>query len=216
MRLLLVVSLLLLGGCNMLITKQPLYALSDAAATPQLREGVWRAKSDGKCVFTEARPVSRWPSCANGFVALHGMVRAYDHSKGKRTPTTSAFFLVGATPSVLQLPAEDKGPKGAADDPAYFYMGVRPTRTDDQGRVTAFAAWPALCGPPPPSDAKGADGKTARYGSLEPLSGLSMDKDDNDCTTASQDAIHAAVIASEAWTKPDALLTAHWVRDGDR
>ena len=215
MRLLLVVGLLLLGGCNMLITKQPLFALSDAAATPQLREGVWRAKTDAKCAFNEARPVSSWPSCASGFVAMDGKVRAYDNSKGKRRTTTSTFFLVGATPSVLQLPADDPGAKKADDDPGYFYMGVRPTSTDRQGHVTAFTFWPVLCGPPPPSDAKNADGK-ARYGSLAPLPGLTMDQDNNDCTTASQDAVHAAAAASEAWTKPDALLAAHWVRDGAR
>jgi hypothetical protein len=174
MRLLLVVGLLLLAGCNMLVTKQPLFALSDAAATPQLREGVWRAKSEVKCVFNEARPIAQWPGCANGFVALSGMVRAYDESKGKRTLTTSIFFLVGPTPSVLELPADDAGAKEAADDPGYFYMGVRPTSTDRRGHVTAFTFWPVLCGPPPPSDAKNADGK-ARYGSLAPLPGLTMD-----------------------------------------
>ncbi len=43
-----------------------------------------------------------------------------------------------------------------------------------------------------------------------------MDKEENNCTTASQEVVRAAAAESEQWTKPDSLIAAHWVRDGDR
>jgi hypothetical protein len=218
--LLIAAGLLLLGACNMVTTKTPLFGPADAAGAPQLRLGVWRGDSDHPCAVSEARPIARWPDCANAFVVQSGQLSFHDlNAQGKPTVSTTPFVLAGASPSVLQ--ATDDNPDAKADsassnDRAYFYMGLRPTKTDPQGRITAFAAWSTLCGPPPPPDAKSTDGQHTRYGSLTPLPGLTMDKDENNCTTSSPDAVRAAAAASEKWIKPDSIVGAHWVRDGAR
>jgi hypothetical protein len=219
-KLLVAVSLLLLGGCNMVTTKTPLFGPADVVGAPQLRPGVWRGDPDRQCAFDEARPIARWPDCANAFVVQDGQLSFHNlNAKGRPTVSTTPFVLAGASPSVLQATEANPDAKGASDstaDRAYYYMGLRPTKTDAQGRITAFAAWSAMCGPPPPSDAKSTDGQHARYGSLTPLPGLTMDKEENNCTTSSQDAVRAAAAASEKWSKSDSLIGAHWVRDGDR
>ena len=55
-----------------------------------------------------------------------------------------------------------------------------------------------------------------RMGTLEPLSGLTMDKDDNNCTTTSQAVVQAAAKASVQWRKPEDTTEDRWVRAGDR
>jgi hypothetical protein len=215
--LLIAASLLLLGACNMVTTKTPMFGPADAAGAPQLRLGVWRGDSDHPCTVAEALPIARWPDCANAFVIQDGVLSF--HNVNPRTVSTTPFVLAGSSPSVLQAAGDDADAKAASastDDRGYFYMGLRPTRTDPRGRITAFTAWSTLCGPPPPSGAKSTDGQHARYGSLTPLPGLTMDKDENNCTTTSKDALRAAAAASEKWTKPDSIIGAHWVRDGDR
>lgn len=214
------VSLLLLAGCNMVTTKTPLFGPADVAGAPRLKPGVWRGEPSCPCAFNEAQPITRWPDCANLFTVQDGLLSFYNRDmKGKLTVSTTPIVLAGGSPSVLQATEDDPDAKeGSAptDDRAYFYMGLRPTKTDPQGRITAFTAWSAMCGPPPPDGAKTTDGQHTRYGSLTPLPGLTMDKDENNCTTSSQDVLRAAAAASEQWTKPNSMTGAHWVRDGDR
>jgi hypothetical protein len=221
MRALLVIAgLLLLGGCNMVVTKQPVFAPADAGPM-QLRHGVWRGKADQPCDFNEARPITRWPDCAAGFVVLDDKLQMFDNGpKNKRTASDLPYVLAGASPGVLQALAQPGDSKSAGandeDGPSYFYMGVRSTATDPQGRITAFTGWSVLCGPPPPGGSLTSDGKNTRYGSLEPFPGLTMDAQENDCTPESQAALRGAAAASEQWTKPDSISSAHWVRDGNR
>lgn len=215
--LLVALSLLLLGGCNMVMTKTPLFTAADASP-PQLRLGVWRGVSDKPCRFDQTRPVARWPGCANAFVVSADKLTSFDvNSAGKHTTSTIPYVLAGGAPEVLQVHSPEDGDSAeAADDKGYVYLGLRATKTDSQGRATAFTAWSTLCGAPPPNDAKTSDGQHSRYGSLAPLSGLTMDKDENNCTAASQDAVRAAAAASEQWTKPGSMIGARWVRGGDR
>ncbi len=213
-------SLLVLGGCNVVMTKTPLFGSADAAGAPQLRLGVWRGEPDRPCAVNEALPIARWPDCANVLVVQDGLLSFHNRdAKGQPTLSSTPFVLAGGSPSVLQATEDDPDAKegsAPADRRAYFYMGLRPTKTDPKGRITAFTAWSAMCGPPPPNDAKTTDGKNTRYGSLSPLPGLTMDKQENNCTTSSKDAVHAAAAASEQWTKPESMVGAHWVRDGSR
>jgi hypothetical protein len=215
---LIVAGLLLLGACNMVVTKDPLFTAADAHP-PQLRQGVWQGlPADKPCHFDQTRAVARWPSCANAFLVTSDKLTSVDEdSAGKPTRSSMAFVLAGGSPAVLQVyNQKDSDASEAAQDKGYVYLGLKPTKTDPQGRVTAFTAWSTLCGPPPPGGAKTSDGENARYGSLTPLEGLTMDKEENNCTTTSQDALRAAAAASEAWAKPDSMIGARWVRDGDR
>jgi len=217
-RLLIIASLLLLGACNMVATKQPLFSNADAAGAAPLRPGVWRETAQKPCDFDETRPLAEWPDCADGFVVRHGQVGGYNtDANGKKTWTSSELIVAGGEPRVIQVLLKDLGVKGLGElpfGPMYLYLAARPTRFDDQGRIVAYTAWPILCGPPPPPDAKGPDGNSTRTGTLEPLPGLTMDKDANNCATTSQDVVRAAARASEQWRQT--TTEDHWVHDGDR
>jgi len=218
-RILIALGLLLLGGCNMVVTKTPLFAKSDTAGVPQLRPGIWIEQSDKPCDFDPAKPLADWPDCAKGAIVLDGKVGGYNaDADGKKTLTTTDLVVAGGDPRIVQIRMDDLELKGLGDvplGPMYLYMAARPTKTDETGRITAYVAWPILCGSPPPQNAKTSAGGM-RFGTLKPLPGLTMDKDDNNCTTTSQDVVRAAAAASEKWTSPDNLSAEHWVREGDR
>jgi hypothetical protein len=221
MRLLLAIaSLALLGACNMVVTKAPLFSKADTAGLAQLRPGVWRETTDKPCDFDETKPLADWPGCANGFITKDGQVGGYDtDANGKKTWSSLELIVAGGEPRVMQVLMKELGVKGLGDlpfGPMYLYVAAHPTKTDAQGRIVAYSGWPILCGPPPPPDAKGPDGNSVRTGTLKPLPGLTMDKDGNNCTTTSQAAVQAAAKTSEQWQDSNATTENHWVRDGDR
>jgi len=219
-RALIVLSLALLGACNMVTTRAPLFARADEVGAPKLRPGLWVGKPDSGCKLVPSRPLAKWPSCANGFVVARHQVGSYDKdSRGRRTWKTAPYWLVAGEPAVLQLrmtDAEIVGPGASTTAVTYVYLAMRPTKTDSAGQVTAYDAWLVLCGPPPPSDAKSPDGKLERFGTLNPVAGMTMDDSGDDCTTTSPQAVRAAAAPSESWTGPNSHLGAHWVRDGAR
>jgi hypothetical protein len=217
---LIVLGLALLGACNMVTTKTPLFAPSDAVGAPRLRPGLWADSPDGDCKLVSSRPLAKWPSCAHGFAVTPDTAGSYDKdSHGKLTWSTAPYLLAGGDPAVLQLRMTDAdivGPGASITAVSYVYLAIRPTKTDSAGRVTAYDGWLVLCGPPPPSDARSPDGKSARYGTLEPVPGMVMDDSGEDCTTTSSQALRTAAAASETWHGPNAHMRAHWVRDGAR
>jgi hypothetical protein len=219
-RILIIASLLLLGACNMVVTKDPMFTKADTGGF-RLREGVWNEPSSSPCDFDETKPLAQWPDCAKGVVVTKDQIGAWDtDAKGARTWRSSDVIFAGGQPPVAQVHLQDMEMKGVGDLPIspslYLYLALRPTKTDDAGRVTAYTGWPILCGPPPPDGAKGPDGTSPRMGTLAPLPGLTMDKDGNNCTPASREALRAAGVASEKWAKPDSMTVTRWVRDGDR
>jgi hypothetical protein len=215
MRLVLIVaSLGLLGGCNVLMTQNPLLTGADAAGAPPMRPGVWAEELKPDCQADLSQPLASWPSCADGFVVLPGgKVGTFQQQDGKPAWVTSDLVMAAGDPLLLQARME-ANIGGGVQPAAYIYAGARPTRFDDQGRVVELTTWPVLCGPPAPADAKNPDG-TQRYGTLQPADGLTMDPQGNDCTTTSGDAARAAAKASEAWNTPTGLSHDHWVREGD-
>jgi hypothetical protein len=216
--LLLLTALLLLGACNMVVTKDPLFSKADPPLA--LREGIWREPSDGPCDVDESKPLADWPGCAKGSVIAKGKVGGWEtDDKGVRTWRTSDVVFAAGRPAVAQVHLTDLEMKGVGDLPIkpsfYLYLVIRPTKTDDAGRIIAYTGWPIFCGPPPPDGSKGPDGTSPRMGTLQPLPGLTMDKDGANCTTASQDVLRAAGAASEAWAESGSTTVTHWVRDGD-
>jgi hypothetical protein len=219
-RFLITAGLLLLGACNMVITKDPVFTRSNASGLP-LREGIWREASDSPCDFDETKPLAQWPDCAKGSVVAKGQIGAWDtDDKGVRTWKTSDVVFADGRPPVAQVHLQDMDLKGLGDVPIkpslYLYLVIRPTKTDEAGRITAYTGWPIFCGPPPPEGSKGPDGSSPRMGTLAPLPGLTMDKQGDDCTTASPDALRAAGVASEKWAAAGSMTVTRWVRDGDR
>lgn len=218
-RILIFASLLLLGACNMVVTKQPLFSTADAAGAAQLRPGVWRETPQSPCDFDETKPLADWPGCANGFIMRDGEAGGYNiDANGKKTWTSSELIFAGGEPRVIQVLMKDLGVKGLGElpfGPMYLYVAAHPTSLDEQGRIVAFTVWPILCGPPPPPDAKGRDGNAMRTGTLKPLPGLTMDKDNNNCTTSSQAVVRAAAKASADWQGSSPATEDRWIRDSD-
>jgi hypothetical protein len=110
----------------------------------------------------------------------------------------------------VEVGDESDGPKG------YVYVGVRPLKTDAQGRIVEYKAWPALCGPPPKPD---PTGEKSAVITDQLIAGLVADKDKQDCIASAQGPVRVAVVQSEALGGDEdnrGRDTAHWVRDGDK
>jgi hypothetical protein len=208
-------ALSLLGACNVVMTKTPLFTKADAAGAPKLRPGVWSEDPAPDCALDESKPLTDWPDCANGFVVIDDATfGGYGKEDGKRVWSTVSALLVGGDPMVFQIHATGDATPGTSPD-AYVYSGLAPAKLDAQGRIVATLSWPVQCGKPPPADAKTPDG-SQRTGTLDPLPGLTMDADGSNCTTTSPAALRAAAKASRKWTVPGETTAAHWVRDGDK
>jgi hypothetical protein len=226
---LIVVGLGLLSACNVVMTKDPLFTQSDAAGAPSLRPGVWVFFKDTDCKVDESRPFTEWPDCAGG-----GLVTAAGNVKGRKANAPAGeledntFVLAAGDPRIMQLQvdvdlsvqadatatgdATASASSSAAHSRPYGYGAVRPTKFDDQGRITAFTLWPIQCGPPPPKNKNGEDVAAA---TLKPLPGIEMKPGDAVCTTRSVSALRNAAKASEAWA-PQARGDSHWIRDAQR
>jgi len=213
-RIFVLAALTLLGACIMVFTKEPVFAAADGRGAPAMRPGVWDSDPNPGCQRDEAKPVSQWPSCANGFVVLddHTIGSFYDET-GKPAWTTSDYVLASGKPRVFQV-------HFTSDDPltpsAFFYAGFEPTKLDDAGRIVAGQTWFVVCGPPPPAQAStsGDGAQQQRVGTLHPFAGLTMDKDGVNCMPASPDALRNAARGSHALTAAKDISNAHWVRDG--
>lgn len=198
----LALAAVMLGGCNAAITTKPLFTAADEAGAPEIRAGVWRFDAGPPCKVDETRPLIEWPDCAAGAALKRGLAGFYDRKTGSPVLTYQPLVLTAGTPRIAQSEIVVSGALKLDANP-YGYAGVRPTRFDNEGRITAIAFWVVQCGPPPP----GGDGMTAR-----PLPGMIMKKDDPVCIAASPQALRAAAAVSEPWSpKP---LTARWIRDG--
>jgi hypothetical protein len=212
---LMIAALAVLGACNIVTTKTPLFTKADAVGAARLRPGLWDEDAAADCTVDESKPLTDWPGCANSFVVIDDATfGGYSDENGKRVWSTASALLVGGDPMVFQIHATGDAKPGATPD-AYVYSGVTPSKLDAQGRIVATLSWPVQCGKPPPADAKNPDGGQ-RTGTLEPLPGLTMDADGANCTTASPAALRAAAKASRKWTAPGETTAAHWVRDGDK
>lgn len=213
-------ALALLGACNMVVTKDPVFAKADAVGAPQMRPGVWSSGSATDCQFDEAKPLKDWPGCADGFlVKRDGTFAEFSGQAGKQALAPTDVMLAAGEPRIMQVHLMP-----GADDPlmpsAYLYAGLEATRRDDQGRIVAARAWIVMCGPPRPTDdaaaAKGSSGGQSQLGTLHPFAGLTMDKDGNNCSPASKDALRNAAHESLALAAPKDISPAHWVRDGEK
>jgi hypothetical protein len=228
-RILAIASLALLGACNVVMTKDPLFTHADEAGAPPLRPGVWLIFKEPGCQLDETKPFVDWPDCAGGGHVGPGEIAGHKSGAPKDQLERTPLVLAAGAPRVAQLRVDvsvsgeaDASASGGATASAeangggqaqpYGYAGLRPTKLDDAGRVVAFVFWPVACGPPPPKDKSGAD---TAAGTPKPLPGIEMKPGDAICTTSSKDALRAAAKASEAWAEHP-LPEARWLRDGDQ
>jgi len=206
---------LLLGGCNMVLTPTPMLTKADEGGAPGFKPGVWRGKDDPACAVDEHAPLDSWPGCANGAVVGDDDISVYQTVNGQRTAKAKvAYVLAAGEPRLLQisLAGVPLGPALSLSLSGYVYGGLRPTKTDEAGRITAYSAWLVLCGPPPPPNAHGAN---TSFATLAPFPGIVMDKTRQNCTTNSVAALRQAAVES-AKLSDASPSTSYWVRDGDR
>jgi hypothetical protein len=194
---------LMLGACNVVVTKTPLLTKADETGAPPLKPGLWRFSGDQDCKVDEAKPLVDWPSCGGGVVIKDGAAGYYDRQSESPVWTDQPFVFAAGNPRILQAQAKISGDVKVTADP-FVYAGARLTKSDSDGRITAVSLWPVQCGPPPPGDK--AESTT------KPLPGIEMKPGDPVCTTTSIPALRAAAQASEAWApKP---VIGRWLRDG--
>jgi hypothetical protein len=201
----LIAACLLLGACNVVVTKAPLFSKADESGAPALRPGLWRMGSEPDCMVDESKPLIDWPKCARGVVIRDGAGGYYDRDSGAPVWATQPIILATGTPRIGQIQAKISGDVKVSADP-YIYAGIRAVKTDSEGRIVALSLWPVQCGPPPSGDTTG--------GTAKPLPGIEMAPGDPVCSTKSTDALRAAAKASEAWSPK--LMTARWLRDAER
>jgi hypothetical protein len=228
-RWLVIASLTLLGACNVVLTKDPLFTHADEAGAPALRPGVWLIFREADCKFDETRPFVEWPDCAGGGLIAGGEIVNHKSGTPKDVLEKTPVVLAAGDPRIAQLPVEmtadvqasaeasggaaaSASSSGPATVRPYGYAAVRPTKLDEVGRIVAFKFWPVDCGPPPPKDKNGAD---TALGTLKPLPGIEMKPGEAVCTTRSKDALRAAAKASEAWADHP-IAEARWLRDAER
>jgi hypothetical protein len=218
----------LLGACNVVLTKAPLFTQADAAGAPTLRTGVWLFLKQADCDVDPSKPYRDWPDCAGGGFVKEGEISGHKSGAPKDELERTPVVLAAGDPRVAQLRIDvdvsadaqasasggataSASASGGGHSQPYGYAGVQPTKLDDQGRIVAFRFWPVACGPPP-KDKNGAD---TAAGTLRPLPGMEMTPGDPVCSTTSKAALRAAAKASEAWADGP-IPEARWIRDGDR
>lgn len=201
---------LLLQACSVVSSEKPLFTAADAAAAPGLRPGVWVMLEPGCKDFDAARPTSEWPECAEHIIVtpttLGGESKQRDGSMKAESLT---YLLAAGDPRVMQLTAPaDRKP----DEPAYLYLGVRPLKTDKDGRITEGRIWLALCKEPPNPD------RPLDQPKGPPLPGLKMLPKDAGCLADAPGPVRNAVKQTERWlSRPgyeETNLLVSWVRDG--
>jgi hypothetical protein len=200
-------ALVLLTGCNIVITHKPLFVSADGAPAP--RPGLWRLDFGDACKVDESRPLSEWPSCADGVVLGAGKVGYYDRNGENPVWTTEPLVLAAGQPIVGQAQVKVSGDMKLTGD-IYAYVGIRPSKLDAAGRFTRFKFWPVQCGPP----SAGGDftEHPAEGVRVEPVAAdASASQIGRLCTIDDPTAMRRVAAQSEAWAPKKGV--GRWVRD---
>jgi hypothetical protein len=218
--LILVAAALMLGGCNLVVSQTPVFRAADAAGAPPFKPGLWASPGPG-CTFDESTPFDAWPKCANGSeIRPDALVATVDPTAVTASSDSKAgsgpkkvdlqYVLAAGDPRVMQVDLHI--PEAGLGQLGFFYfVAVKPTRFDDDGRITAAQMWPIQCGPPPPPQtSQTANGSDMTKGMVtqHPLPGLKVDN--GECTPADKAAVLNAATPSRAWA--DNVGELHWVR----
>lgn len=60
-----------LAGCNNVVSMEPWFKTADAEGLPTFRDGLW-VSAEPDCHIDEAKPVERWPDCADATYIRNG------------------------------------------------------------------------------------------------------------------------------------------------
>jgi hypothetical protein len=217
--LILLAATVMLGGCNLVVSQTAVFSPADASGGPPFKPGLW-ASPDPGCSFDESTRFDSWPKCANGSeIQADALIADVDPTTlTAQTDKTASgpkkvalkYVLAAGDPRVLQVDLHI--PEAGLGELGFFYfVAVKPTRFDDDGRITAAQLWPIQCGPPPPPQTtQNANGTDMSKGMVtqHPLPGLKVDN--GECTPVDKDAVRNAAMPSRAWA--DNVGELHWVR----
>ena len=81
-----------LGGCNIVVSKVPVFTASDSVGAPALKPGLWLAEKDD-CKLDEAAPVASWPECADPLVVTPTEIHGVGPKAAKPAPYLVAAAL---------------------------------------------------------------------------------------------------------------------------
>ena len=214
----------LLGGCNVVVSKTPVFTAADSAGAPVFKPGLWLSEKDD-CKFDETQPMAKWPECADPLAITPTQV----HGVGAKAGKPSAYLVAAGDPAVVQAQVDidvsagvdvsasgDATASGSASakvkgPPPYAFLGIHPLALDNQGRVIRMEQWPVMCGPPPPEPKPDVPFDKARYVTLHPLPGLKIEG--QVCTPDGKAAVLNAARESRTY---GTVQKAHWVREDEQ
>ena len=180
-------SLSLLGACNMVVSETPMFTESDRSKVAP-RDGIWLGEKDD-CQFDSGKPESEWPRCAMQ-VVVRNSGRELNLIDGKETQRVTALFAAG-TPAIIEAQWIDDAKEPAKATYGYFGLESRPAAQD--GRFIRASLWPVECGAKNPTSSE-----------IRPFPGITPE-----CRPASKDAIRAAAVFSR---RAEQVQVWRWVR----
>ena len=136
MRWMVLAATLLLGGCNLVTTRSPMFPAPGAPTIAlTLRPGIW-AQATPDC----ARRSRSRPETCYLLVAPDGVRETVDGELGTLQPMPA--FFAGRPIIGQMLSVSDDGQR------SYSYIAIEPIERNETGEATAVRAWAVYCGPP--------------------------------------------------------------------
>lgn len=135
---------LLLSGCNMVVSDEPMLERSPNA--PVMKPGIWASADKTDCEYDSDMPVESWPECADpAIIRADGAFLSANKETGKWR--VNDVVLGSADPTVVQVPLPTELMGKGRSGPNFVYLAMRPASRDSEGRFTAIETWLIQCGP---------------------------------------------------------------------
>jgi len=177
----LLLSLPLLGACNMVVSETPMFVEADRGA-PTPRDGVWLGEKDD-CRFDSSKPESEWPRCAMQ-VVVRNSGRELILVDSKETQRVTALFAAG-TPAIIEGKWVDDAKESAKATYGYFGLETRPAAAD--GRFVRATLWSVECGV-----------KNATSSEIRPFPGITAE-----CRAAAASSRRTAEVQAWRWVRAE-------------
>jgi hypothetical protein len=173
---------LLLSGCNLVTSDEPLFGPADFASGPSLKPGLWRWRDCDRSPTDDAAS-----DCEGGvLVGADGRLRIDDKTQ---------VDIIGGSPMIIQT-VQLEGGEGSVS-----YVWAQAEAWDEQGLLTALRFAPVECGPPPPN---GSGAKRGEWVTRHPTKGLTIR--DNDCVARDADTVRRAAAETFRRVRRDAAV----------
>ena len=184
----LLLSLALLGACNVAMSDKPLFGDAQRSRALVLEDGIWTLDKPD-CSADLAKPRKDWPACVDWVIV--GGNKALVGSDSKPGDGPEEILIVDGKPPLLQAKVTTSG-----SPPSWGYLVFHPLGSSKTGRVTAVEVWAVPCGT---QEGNAANPK------IHPYPGFN-----EECRTTSADAVRAA--ASKERTADTESVTWRWLR----